>query len=109
MSFAVPPPGAPTPRPDPQPLRGGPVAPSTPFSLPAAHATAPDQVPDVVRADVEAAGQRYQDLQRQGRELHFRVASDHRVVVDVCDLEGNVLRTVPPEHALDIVTGKESA
>ena len=110
MSMAVPPPGEPTPRPTLRPLRGGLAEPSTPFSLPAAApATPAGEMPEVVRTDIQAADRRYEDLQRADRELHFRFDSDQRIVVDVCDLDGNVLRTIPPELALDIVDGTEAA
>ena len=66
-------------------------------------------IPEPVTTGVEKAAHQYEELRRQGRELHFRVADSGRVVVDVCDLDGNVVRTVPPETALDIIGGHEAA
>jgi flagellar protein FlaG len=56
-----------------------------------------------------AASQRYDELRSQKRELHFRHdETANRVVVEVRDLEGNVLRTVPPSKALDIIAGGDA-
>lgn len=62
--------------------------------------------PASLRAEVDAAGRRWEQLKAQGRELHFeRDAGTGRYVVQVCDLEGRVLRTVPPSGALEIAGG----
>lgn len=62
--------------------------------------------PARLHTEVEAAGRRWEQLQAQGRELHFeRDADTGRYVVHVCDLEGRVLRTVPPSGALEIAGG----
>lgn len=101
MSFAVQPPGA------------GPVAPgaaSGPVTArrPAAsfvQDTAPAPSPAAtVQADVVRAARRYEELRQMGRELHFRVEGS-QVVVDVCTLDGTILRTVPPSEGMAIVTG----
>jgi FlaG protein len=61
--------------------------------------------PEVLR-DVQAAGQRAAELAAQHRELHFeKDPSSGRVVVQVRDLDGNVLRTIPPSHALAVMSG----
>ena len=40
------------------------------------------------------------------RELHFSTDADTgRVIVQVRDLEGNVIRTIPPSHALHAMSG----
>ena len=40
------------------------------------------------------------------RELHFsRDETTNRVVIEVRDLDGNVLKTIPPKKALDILSG----
>ena len=62
-------------------------------------------IPAPVTTGINEAAQRYQDLKAQGRELHFRVGEAGGIVVDVCDLEGNVIRTVAPDTALDIIGG----
>jgi flagellar protein FlaG len=66
-------------------------------------------IPEPVSNGIADAAQRYEDLRAQGRELHFRVGHTGAIVVDVCDLEGNVIRTVPPETALDIIGGQQAA
>ena len=40
------------------------------------------------------------------RELHFSTdESTNRVVIEVRDLDGNVIKTIPPTKALDIMSG----
>jgi hypothetical protein len=61
--------------------------------------------PDVLR-DVQAAGRRAAELAAQQRELHFeKDPASGRVIVQVRDLDGNVLRTIPPSHALAVMSG----
>ena len=63
--------------------------------------------PEVLEA-MDAAGRVARELHEQGRELRFTppVAGDGgRVRVDVCDLDGNVLRTIPPSELLDVASG----
>ena len=68
--------------------------------------TMPSRPPAEVLAEMEAASRRYDELRSQQRELHFtRDESANRVVVEVRDLEGNVLRTIPPSKALDVIAG----
>jgi len=98
MSFAITPPGG-TGGFEP-PSRTTAPATDNVFSL------APAAMPQPVVSGIHDAAKRYEDLRRQGRELHFRVGEAGGIVVDVCDLEGNVIRTVPPETALDIIGGK---
>ncbi len=75
--------------------------------LPAATVDAtPSRPPAEVLAEMEAASRRYQELRSQHRELHFTHDDErNRVVVEVRDLEGNVLRTIPPSKALDVIAG----
>jgi flagellar protein FlaG len=85
---------APEPTPRPQPLEAVTVD------------TLPTRPPSEVMAQVEAAGQRYEEMRANKRELHFRHdETANRVVVEVRDLDGNVLRTVPPSRALEIIAG----
>jgi len=65
-------------------------------------AAPPPEVLDAIGAAARAA----EELHAQGRELRFDVddASGH-VTVQVCDLDGDVLRTIPPSRALDVATG----
>jgi FlaG protein len=61
--------------------------------------------PDVLR-EVQAAGRRAAELAAQHRELHFeKDAASGRVIVQVRDLDGNVLRTIPPSRALEVMSG----
>jgi flagellar protein FlaG len=68
--------------------------------------TLPSRPPIEVLAEMEAASRRYDELRSQQRELHFtHDPEQNRVVVEVRDLEGNVLRTIPPSKALDVIAG----
>jgi hypothetical protein len=61
--------------------------------------------PDVLR-EVDAAGRRAEELWNARRGLHFEVDDDSgRVSIHVGDGEGNVLRTISPSEALDIISG----
>ena len=102
MSFAINPPGGPGGFQPPSRVTTSPGGVNT-FSMPT-----PD-VPEPVKTGIQDAARRYEDLRAQGRELHFRVGHSGAIVVDVCDLEGNVIRTVPPETALDIIGGQQAA
>jgi uncharacterized FlaG/YvyC family protein len=45
-------------------------------------------------------------MHESNRELHFsRDETTNRVVIEVRDLDGNVLKTIPPKKALDILSG----
>ena len=68
--------------------------------------TLPSRPPAEVLQEMEAASRRYDELRSQQRELHFtHDPNQNRVVVEVRDLEGNVLRTIPPSKALDVISG----
>ena len=60
--------------------------------------------PDVLEL-VTAAARCAQELARNDRELHFR-ADEHsrRIIIEVRDMSGNVLRTIPPSKALELIT-----
>jgi len=61
--------------------------------------------PEVLDA-VGAAADRAEELARDNRELHFRTDEETgRVVIEVRDLEGTVIRTMPPSEALDVMAG----
>jgi hypothetical protein len=89
-----------------QPRRAAPAAAG--FAVPRAEDTRiPDAPPPELLREVEAAGRRADELWHARRELHFEVDGDSgRVVVQVRDLDGNVIRTIPPSEALDILSGK---
>jgi hypothetical protein len=66
----------------------------------------PGSPPTEVLDAVGAAAARAAELQAANRELHFRNDEESgRVIVEVRDLEGNVIRTIPPSHALDVMAG----
>ena len=68
--------------------------------------TLPSRPPLEVLEEIAAADRRYEELRSQQRELHFKHDDTaNRVVVEVRDLDGNVLRTVPPSKALEIIAG----
>jgi flagellar protein FlaG len=57
---------------------------------------------------VDRAAQVIDDLYKSNRELHFSVdRTTNRVVIEVRDLEGKVLKTIPPAKALDVMSGAE--
>jgi FlaG protein len=66
----------------------------------------PAAPPHEVREAIGAAAARAAELRSQNRELHFeKDPSSGRVVVQVRDLAGNVIRTIPPSQALDVMSG----
>jgi FlaG protein len=76
-----------------------PVRDSAVLSVPAAP---PAEVLDAIGAAAERAA----ELRSQNRELHFRKdEATGRVIVQVRDLAGNVIRTIPPSSALEIMSG----
>jgi uncharacterized FlaG/YvyC family protein len=70
--------------------------------------TIPSQPPEEVKTEVDRAAQRVDELKADGRQLHFAFdESAGRVVVQVQDLDGNVLRTIPPSKALQVASGDQ--
>jgi flagellar protein FlaG len=66
----------------------------------------PAKPPVDVLAEIDRAAARAEELARANRELHFeKDPSSGRIVVQVRDLEGNILRTIPPSAALDMMSG----
>ena len=66
----------------------------------------PSAPPPELQGHIERASQRYDELRAQQRELHFSSDPDTgRVLIEVRDLDGNVLRTIPPSNALDVISG----
>jgi FlaG protein len=95
-------------------------APSADFAQVLAKTSAPAPAADVavlslpafppaeVLDAVGAAADRADELAAQNRELHFRKDKESgRVIVEVRDLEGNVIRTIPPSSALEVMSGAE--
>jgi hypothetical protein len=75
-----------------------------------AHASGeiPSSPPPEVLDAIDAAGRVARELHAQGRELHFvppDEGTDDRVRIEVRDLDGNVLRTIPASELLDVATG----
>jgi uncharacterized FlaG/YvyC family protein len=90
--------------------------PTSDFALELARRTAPTRdaalmsipasPPVEVRDAIGAAAERAAELRAQNRELHFRKdEASGRVIVEVRDLSGNVIRTIPPSGALEIMAG----
>jgi FlaG protein len=91
-------------------------APTADFSVALARAGAPKgdiavislppSPPPEVLDEVAAARDRAAELAANNRELHFSTDQDTgRVIVQVRDLQGNVIRTIPPSHALHVMSG----
>jgi len=57
---------------------------------------------------VAKAAEVVEALHKSNRELHFsRDEESNRVIIQVRDLEGNVIKTIPPSKALDVMSGGE--
>jgi hypothetical protein len=74
------------------------------------HGDIPASPPPEVLDAIDAAGRVAQELHAQGRELRFAVPSHdgedgERVRIELRDLDGNVLREIPPSEALDVASG----
>lgn len=67
----------------------------------------PPSPPPEVLDEVAAARDRAAELAASNRELHFSVDEEsNRVIVQVRDLAGNVIRTIPPSEALAVMSGQ---
>jgi flagellar protein FlaG len=97
------------------PRRTAPAA-SADFSVELARAGAPKgdvavislapSPPPEVMDEVAAARDRAAELAANNRELHFSTdQGTGRVIVQVRDLQGNLIRTIPPSHALLVMSG----
>lgn len=98
------------------PVRRPAPAPTADFSVQLARAgepsgdvaviSLPPSPPPEVLDEVAAARDRAAELAANNRELHFSTdESTGRVIVQVRDLQGNVIRTIPPSHALHVMSG----
>lgn len=66
----------------------------------------PSSPPEELYDQIDAAASRVDELKADGRELHFSFDNaSKRVQIEVRDLKGNVLRTIPPSKALSVATG----
>ena len=62
--------------------------------------------PPELQAQVRDASRRWEELRALGRELRFEPdPHSGRIVVEVRDLDGRLIRTVPPSSALEIAAG----
>ena len=86
-------------------LPAGAAAPADRVELAGAGAVPATLPPEVLDA-VAVAGRVVAELHARGRELRFGSDPDSgRIVVEVRDLDGNVLRRIPPSEALRIAAG----
>jgi flagellar protein FlaG len=93
-------------------LAASPLAGARPRGTAAAADALLDPIPpaptEEARQMVDRAAEVVDDLFQNNRELHFSVdQSTRRVVIEVRDLEGHVLKTIPPAKALDVMAGAE--
>jgi hypothetical protein len=65
----------------------------------------PASPPPEAMDEVLAAQRAIEDMHARGRHLHFEMDSG-RVKVLLQDLDGNVLKEIPPSHALEIAGGR---
>jgi uncharacterized FlaG/YvyC family protein len=67
----------------------------------------PATPPPLVLDEVGAAAERAEQLAAEQRELHFeRDSATGRIIVQVRDLStGEVIRTIPPSKAMDVLSG----
>ena len=97
----------------PEPVKRNPAQPGPaagPFSLPRADAAEiggiPAAPPEDALREIDRAAARAAELWADKRELHFEMDEDSgRVIVQVRDLDGRVIRTIPPSQALDVLSG----
>jgi hypothetical protein len=68
--------------------------------------TIPPSPPDEVHDAIGVANQAYHNLQAAGSELRFKVSeSTGKLSVEVHDVHGNLLFTVPASTVLDVASG----
>jgi flagellar protein FlaG len=66
----------------------------------------PPSPPPEVLDEIGAAADRVDEMAAADRELHFRKDKETgRVIIEVRDFDGNVLRTIPPSEALNVLAG----
>jgi len=68
----------------------------------------PATPPPEVMFEVDAAWERSAELAGQDRDLHFGTdEASGRVIIEVRSRDGEVLRTIPPSRALDVIGGED--
>ena len=88
--------------------------PSAPPPAQAAHApdpvsvdTIPASPPEEVHAAIGVANQAYQNLKASGSELRFKInEATGKLSVEVHDVHGNLMFTVPSSTVLDVASGQ---
>jgi flagellar protein FlaG len=65
----------------------------------------PASPPPEVLAEMRAAQKAVDDMHARGRQLHFEMAGG-RLRIELQDLDGNVLRTIPASQALQMASGR---
>jgi putative hemolysin len=69
--------------------------------------TIPASPPEEVHDAIGVANQAYHNLQAQGSELRFKVnESTGKLTIEVHDIHGNLMFTVPASTVLDVVAGQ---
>jgi flagellar protein FlaG len=85
------------------------VTPEAVFALPdkdTVHLTVPTTPPREALDEVAKASEIADKLHSDNRELHFEMDKDSkRVIIQVKDLDGRVIRTIPPSEALGVMSG----
>ena len=82
-------------------------SPPSPVQPPVSLQTFPSSPPQEVLDDMTSAARVHDALRAQGRELHFAHDSQSgRMMVQVRDRGGHVLRTISPSEALEVAAGK---
>jgi hypothetical protein len=94
----------------PAPTRASsPVTPEAVFTLPGTDKVdigVPARPPREVMDEVDKAADRAEKLANDNRELHFEMdKQSKRVIIQVRDLDGRVIRTIPPSEALGVMSG----
>jgi hypothetical protein len=86
------------------------AAPEARFTLPgldSVDVTVPATPPREVLDEVDKAGERADKMAAGNRELHFEMdEKSKRVIIQVKDLDGKVIRTIPPSEALSVMSGE---
>jgi len=66
----------------------------------------PPSPPSAVLDEIGAAADRAEELAIVNRQLHFsKDEASGRVIIEVRDFEGNVIRTIPPSEVFDVLAG----
>lgn len=84
-----------------------PAASSRPAEVAAIVDTMPTSPPADVWKDIQTANSKWHDLQEKQLNLRFSVEG-RRVVVEMVDPTGQVVRRMPPGEAVDMASGIEA-